>query len=260
LRQLLPYAKFTPLADDSAPEVLVAGCGTGSHAVIAADRFGGVRALAIDLSLSSLGYAMRKTREMRITNIEYAQADILRLGEIGRTFDIIESVGVLHHLGDPFAGWRVLLSLLRPGGFMTLGFYSEIARKHLIEARELIAARGYASTPEDIRRFRQEALRIATPNLQRLSDAQDFYSTSECRDLLFHVQEARLTLGQIEAFLRECALQFLGFELDPQVLQQYRTQFSDDLSATHLGNWARFEADNPRTFAQMYKFWIQKQP
>ncbi len=32
-----------------------------------------------------------------MTNIEYAQADILKLGDIGRTFDIIESVGVLHH-------------------------------------------------------------------------------------------------------------------------------------------------------------------
>jgi tetratricopeptide (TPR) repeat protein/2-polyprenyl-3-methyl-5-hydroxy-6-metoxy-1,4-benzoquinol methylase len=259
LRLLLPFATFTPLSDDSAPQVLVAGCGTGSHAVIAADRFGGVRVLAIDLSLSSLGYAMRKTREMGITNIEYAQADILRLGEIGRTFDIIESVGVLHHLGDPYAGWRVLLSLLRPGGFMTLGFYSEIARKHLIEARALIAARGYAgSTPDDIRRFRQEALMSASPDLQRLTDAQDFYATSECRDLVFHVQEHRLTLGQIESFLGECGLHFLGFELDQLVLKEYRARFSDDPSATNLGNWARFEADNPRTFAQMYKFWIQK--
>jgi tetratricopeptide (TPR) repeat protein/ubiquinone/menaquinone biosynthesis C-methylase UbiE len=260
LRRMLPFATFTPLPDDSGPRVLVAGCGTGSHALIAANRFGGLSVLAIDLSLSSLGYAMRKTREMRVTNIEYAQADILRLGEIGRTFDIIESVGVLHHLGDPFAGWRVLLSLLRPGGFMTLGFYSEIARRHLIEARELIAARGFAGTPDDIRRFRQEALMSASPDLQRLIDAQDFYSTSECRDLLFHVQEHRLTLGQIEAFLGECGLQFIGFELDPQVLQQYRARFRDDPAATNLGNWARFEADNPRTFAQMYRFWIQKQP
>ena len=260
LRRQLPFAPFTPMPDDSAPRVLVAGCGTGSHAVIAADRFGGVRVLAIDLSLSSLAYAVRKTREMRITNIEYAQADILRLGEIGRTFDIIESVGVLHHLGDPFAGWRVLLSLLRPGGFMMLGFYSEIARRHLIEARELIAARGYVGTPDDIRRFRQEALMSASPDLKQLRDAQDFYATSECRDLLFHVQENRLTLGQIESFLGESALQFVGFELDLPVVQQYRARFSDDPRATNLGNWARFEADHPHTFVQMYRFWIQKQP
>ena len=260
LRRLAPFAAFKPMADDSAPQVLVAGCGTGSHAIIAAHRFRGVHVLAVDLSLSSLAYAKRKTRELGVTNIDYAQADILRLGDLARRFDIIESVGVLHHLGDPFAGWRILLSLLRPGGFMNLGFYSELARRHLVPARELIATGGYASTADDIRRFRQDVVKATSPELQQLVDAQDFYSTSECRDLLFHVQEARLTLDQIETFLAECGLRFIGFELDPKILRQYRARFSDDPSATNLGNWARFEADNPDTFAEMYKFWIQKPP
>ena len=260
LRSMAQFAAFTPMADDSAPQVLVAGCGTGSHAIIAAHRFRGAHVLAVDLSLSSLAYAKRKTRELGITNIEYAQADILRLGELARSFDVIESVGVLHHLGDPFAGWRILLSLLRPGGLMTLGFYSERARKHLIPAREFIVAGGYAGTPDGIRRFRQEVLMAPDPELQRLKDAQDFYSTSECRDLLFHVQENRLTLDQIASFLAECGLRFIGFELAPQVLRDYRARFSDDPAATNLDNWARFEADNPDTFQEMYKFSIQKPP
>lgn len=258
LRRMLPFATFTPMSDDSAPQVLVAGCGTGSHSIQAAQRFRGARLLAIDLSLSSLGYAIRKTHELGITNIEYAQADILRLGDLGRSFDIIESVGVLHHLGDPFAGWRILLSLLRPGGFMTLGFYSKLAREHLVKIREFIAARGYVGSADDIRRFRQDALMSAMPEVQRLIDTQDFYSTSECRDLLFHVQETGLTLDQIESFLDECGMQFIGFELELQVPLRYRACFSDDPSATNLGNWARFETDNPNTFSQMYKFWIQK--
>ena len=37
-----------------------------------------------------------------------------------------------------------------------LGFYSEIARRHVVKAREIIAARGYGSTHDDIRRFRQD--------------------------------------------------------------------------------------------------------
>ena len=86
----------------------------------------------------------------------------------------------------------------------------------------------------------------------------DFYSTSDCRDLLFHVQEHRLTLGQIESFLAEFGLHFIGFELDPRVLHQYRARFTDDPSCTNLRNWARFEADNPDTFIGMYQFWIQQ--
>jgi tetratricopeptide (TPR) repeat protein/2-polyprenyl-3-methyl-5-hydroxy-6-metoxy-1,4-benzoquinol methylase len=259
LRSSLPFAPFTPMPDDSAPEALIAGCGTGMHSIFAAQRFRGIRVLAIDLSLSSISYAKRKTLELGITNIEYAQADILKLGDIARTFDIIESGGVLHHLADPFIGWRILLSRLRPGGFMGLGFYSELARRHVVKAREFIAAHGYSSTPDDIRRFRQDlTAKDMSVELQWLSKQPDFYSMSDCRDALFHVQEHRLTLGQIESFLSELGLHFIGFELDAQVLHQYRARFADDPSCTNLRNWACFEADNPETFAGMYKFWIQK--
>jgi hypothetical protein len=229
------------------------------HSIFVARRFRGVRVLAIDLSLSSISYAKRKTRELGLTNIEYAQADILKIGDIARTFDIIESVGVLHHLADPFMGWRTLLSRLRPGGFMSLGFYSELARRHVVRAREFIAARGYANTPDDIRRFRQDLIvKDMSVELQWLSKTPDFYSTSECRDLLFHVQEHRLTLGQVEAFLAEFGLQFIGFQLDPRVLNKYRARFADDPTGTNLRNWALFEADNPDTFVGMYEFWIQQ--
>jgi len=35
-------------------------------------------------------------------------------------------------------------------------------------------------------------------------------------------------------------------------------RFTDDQFGTNLRNWARFEADNPDTFAGMYRFWIQQ--
>jgi tetratricopeptide (TPR) repeat protein/2-polyprenyl-3-methyl-5-hydroxy-6-metoxy-1,4-benzoquinol methylase len=258
-RRSMPFAPFTPMPDDRAPEVLIAGCGTGSHSILVTKQYHGVRVLAIDLSLSSISYAVRKTQELGITSVKYAQADILRLDDLARSFDIVESIGVLHHLAEPFIGWRILLSRLRPGGFMHLGFYSELARKHVVKAREFIAAHGYASTPEDIRRFRRDlTMQVANAELQWLGEISDFYSTSECRDLLFHVQEHRLTLGQIESFLEEFGLQFIGFELASTVLYQYRARFTDDTSATNLRNWACFEADNPNTFIGMYRFWIQK--
>ena len=67
-----------------------------------------------------------------------------------------------------------------------------------------------------------------------------------------------MTLGQIESFLVEFGLIFIGFELDPRVLLQYRTRFADDPSGTNLRNWAHFETDNPYTFTGMYQFWIQR--
>ena len=41
------------------------------------------------------------TRKAGLHNVEYAQADILKLGTLGRSFDRIEAMGVLHHLADP---------------------------------------------------------------------------------------------------------------------------------------------------------------
>jgi SAM-dependent methyltransferase len=260
LRRLLPFARFAPLADEHAPQVLVAGCGTGRDAIFVARQYRGARVLAIDLSLDSLGYAQRKTAQLGLTNIEYAQADILRLGDCPRTFDVIGAVGVLHHLADPLAGWRVLLTRLRPGGFMCLGLYSRIARRSVLAAREFIAARGYAATPEGIRAFRQEVQSADTrAEVRSLTRSLAFYSMSECRDLAFNVQERQLTLPEIEAFLGQLRLRLLGFELDPRVLGQYRARFADDPGCTSLRNWTRFEADNPDTFTAMYKFWVQRE-
>ena len=93
-----------------------------------------LRVLAIDLSLASLSYAKRKTDEAGLRNIEYGQADILRLGALGRRFDMVDCGGVLHHLGDPLAGWTVLRSLLHPGGVMRIALYSELARRNIVAA------------------------------------------------------------------------------------------------------------------------------
>jgi 2-polyprenyl-3-methyl-5-hydroxy-6-metoxy-1,4-benzoquinol methylase len=259
LHRALPFAAFTPMSDDTRPEVLIAGCGTGSDAIFVAGRFRGSRVLGIDLSLSSISYAKRKTQELGLTNIDYAQADILKIGDIVRRFDVISAIGVLHHLADPFNGWRILLSLLRPGGFMCLGLYSRLARRHLVRAREFIAERGYTGTPDDVRRFRQDVLaQDAGAELRSLSNSQSFFSLSDCRDLAFHVQEQHLTLAQIESFLADHGLQFLGFELDLRILDQYRTRFAEDPNCISLSNWANFEAENPDTFSSMYRFWIHQ--
>ena len=89
------------------PQILVAGCGTGQHSIATANKFKNSCITAIDLSLNSLGYAKLKTEQLGITNIEYLQADILDLDLLNKDFDVIESVGVLHHMADPVAGWKV---------------------------------------------------------------------------------------------------------------------------------------------------------
>ncbi len=259
LRRKFPLVPLAREAATDGIDVLIAGCGTGQHAIETSRLFRGARVLAIDLSRNSLGYARRKTLELGIVGIEYAQADLLQVGSLGRKFDLIESVGVLHHLADPWAGWRALLAVLRPHGIMRLGFYSEAARRNIVKARAFIAQKGYGATPDDIRKCRQDFLDPGvSAELRSVAALPDFFSVSECRDLLFHVQEHRMTLDRIDAFLRENRLGFVGFEIGDDVRRAYRARFPGDHAEVDLAQWQRFENDNPDTFIDMYQFWVQK--
>jgi 2-polyprenyl-3-methyl-5-hydroxy-6-metoxy-1,4-benzoquinol methylase len=235
-------------------DILIAGCGTGAHSIDTAGRFAQTQVLAIDMSRASLAYARRKTRALGLDNIEYGQADILKLASLGRQFDVIEAAGVLHHLADPAAAWRLLLSLLRPNGLMFVGLYSAAARRPLGPARTLIAERGYKPVADDIRACRQ-----AVMTRHGLPPFSDFSSTSGCRDLLFNVMEHEFTIPDIAAFLDANRLTFLGFgQLPPDIRERFRQQFPDPAARRDLAAWHAFEQKNPYTFGNMYFFWVQK--
>jgi len=239
-------------------DVLIAGCGTGLSTIAFAHQTRSARVIAIDLSRASLAYAKRMAQYFGLTNIEFAQADILRLGAIDRQFDFIDASGVLHHLADPWQGWRVLLLLLRPGGVMQVGLYSSLGRQNVVAGRALIAQRGYQPTAPDIRRCRQDIIAAADPLLRSLVARHDFYTTSECRDLLFHVQEHRITLSEIKAFIAANKLSFAGFMLDPTVMRKFAARFPERGAITDLDRWHQFETEAPDTFAGMYRFQVRK--
>jgi tetratricopeptide (TPR) repeat protein/SAM-dependent methyltransferase len=240
-------------------DYLIAGCGTGRHAATMARLFGKLRVTAIDLSKASLGYAKYKTDSLGLTDIAYGQADILAIRTIEKTFDVIDSVGVLHHMADPQAGWRALLGVLRLRGCMRIGLYSEIGRRHIVAARRLIAEWGYGQSDDEIRQSRQDLLACSEGSPEReATKSWDFYSLSECRDLLFHVQEHRLTFPQIGQFLAAHDLELIGLELDAPARQQYGERFPHDKPMTDLKSWHVFEQENPDLFRAMYYFWVQR--
>ncbi len=260
--------------------ILIAGCGTGQEALQFAKAFPQASVLAIDMSLASLSYGMRKAAEYGIGNIEFRQADILRLGEIDRKFDLVSSSGVLHHLREPLAGWKVLLGLLKPRGYMQIALYSEAARRDIVAAREVIASSfttslvpgyrlalrerilttgRYTNDLEGMRRFREDCPEILDrKTLEGLLTFRDFFSASECRDLLFHVMEHRFTLPQIEKILGELGLEFLAFTLPNSIRNRYLQEYPGDVELASLENMTAFEAEHPDTFKAMYVFWLRK--
>lgn len=239
------------------PDVLIAGCGTGQQVVTAASRYRNAKIVAIDISRASLAHAQRRAQLLGIENVRFVRADILELGALNHRFHVIESSGVLHHLADPMTGWRMLNRLLRPGGLMNIGLYSELGRQSIVAAQSWIAERGYEPSADHIRRCRAEILAMPPENpLAALCNSIDFYNLSSCRDLLFHAQEHRFTLAQIRSVLDSLGLNFLRFDVPNAA--GYRLRFPDDPAMTSLDNWEAYERDHPDTFSGMYQFWLQK--
>ncbi|MBS0308397.1 MAG: tetratricopeptide repeat protein [Proteobacteria bacterium] len=260
LQARFPLRRFDDAEHIVTPQILIAGCGTGSDAVQVANSFAAADILAVDMSLSSLSYAKRATQEYGIGGIDFRQADILGLAVLERQFDIVVSSGVLHHMGDPLAGWRVLTDLLRPGGYMNIGLYSRRARHEVNAARAAIQTGGYAATLQDIRRFRADVMdgRCAI-DIGSLAQSPDFYSTSACRDLLFHVQEHVFSPLEIQTCIEQLGLELIGFEFsNPEALRRYHARFPDNPAADVLANWEILETEHAQIFAGMYQFWLRK--
>jgi Flp pilus assembly protein TadD/2-polyprenyl-3-methyl-5-hydroxy-6-metoxy-1,4-benzoquinol methylase len=239
------------------PAILIAGCGTGQHSIGTASRFSDCQVTAVDLSLASLAYAKRKTAELGITNLEYLQADILKLNNLDQKFDIIESAGVLHHMDEPMAGWRVLTDLLKPSGLMMIGLYSELARQHIVGVRKEIALLRVGTSESEIREFRRSLAESNDENHQLLTTSGDFFSLSALRDLIFHVQEHRFTLPQIKKCLDELGLKFCGF-VTKDFISNFMEFHGKDADIYDLALWHQYEESNPQAFAAMYQFWCQK--
>ena len=239
------------------PQILIAGCGTGEHSITTASTFKNCDVLAIDLSLSSLAFAKRKAEELGISNIEYMQADILDLKALNRKFDIIESVGVLHHMNNPMVGWKVLADCLNTGGLMRIGLYSELARKSIVQIRDEIEHLNIESSYDAMKLFRNKIGSSEEESHKLIVSSLDFYSMSAFRDLLFHVQEHRFTIPQIEASLTQLGLMFCGFET-VHVVQKFKLKNFTENALYDLEKWDTFEKENPKVFAGMYQFWCQK--
>jgi 2-polyprenyl-3-methyl-5-hydroxy-6-metoxy-1,4-benzoquinol methylase len=238
-------------------KILIAGCGTGYEPLNLAVLYPEAHITAIDLSVPSLAYGKQKAVEFGIKNIEFMQADILQLENLGQQFDLVSCVGVLHHMQDPVEGWRKLLTCLKPDGLMKIALYSEIARESVVLCRNWINEQGFASTPEGIRDFRQAIMDLDDTNpLKDIVNWTDFFSMSMCRDLAFHVQEHNVTLPWIKSVLDDLGLSCLSMRIsNPLFRKEYLSMYPDDPALTNLDNLHDYEKHNPRTFRDMYQFW-----
>ncbi|MEJ2042571.1 MAG: methyltransferase domain-containing protein [Reinekea sp.] len=239
-------------------KVLIAGAGTGKHALHVARYFRNVEVLAIDLSKQALAYAQRQATRYGIRNIRFLCADILQLQALDEKFHVIECSGVLHHMKSPEDGLKTLKTLLKPQGLIKLGLYSYQARTVVRQIRRMIAEFDLPCNLSGIRTVRQSILEGKMPyDFSGILSSPDFYSSSGCRDLLFHVQESQYEPKELQQWMATEDLNFLGFILSSATRAGYRNLYPEDTRMTNLDNWQIYEQQHPAAFATMFQFYVQ---
>jgi SAM-dependent methyltransferase len=141
-REFWDYLKPIEGGDLQGKVVLDAGCGNGRF-VLEAGAAGARDVIGVDLS-ASVDVAFEATRSA--SNLHIVQASIFDL-PVRRPLDVIYSIGVLHHLEDPEAGFRRLIGYVAPGGIIAIWVYSREGNEWFIRWVEPLRRRVTSRLP-----------------------------------------------------------------------------------------------------------------
>ncbi len=262
LRHEFPHAKLPRHLLEDNLNILIAGCGTGRHAINVAKYFNGVKVLAVDISQSSLAYARHMAQQLNIDNIDFKLADLTKLSVLGKKFSIIECSGVLHHIRHYKKALSNLLSNLKPNGLIKISLYSKRTREPITQVRGLFKQDQIQSDRHKIQVTRHAIMQSEViKNKIGITSSDDFYSMSGTVDMLFHEYEKQYTPIMIKKLCGEFQLAFLGFSnLSHKTKMDFKAFHGKHADLLDLKQWDEFEEKHPHTFANMFQFYCQYQP
>lgn len=195
--------------------ILDAGCGTGVGTEYLVHLNPKASVTAIDLSPEALRVAKERCQRSGATRVNFQQLNVEEVQQLDGQFEMINSVGVLHHLPDPIVGIKALAEKLAPGGIMHIFVYGELGRWEVQLMQNAIALlqpenyqegvkigrQLFASLPEDNRIVKREKERWALDN-QRDACFADMY---------VHPQEIDYNINTLFELIQESGLEFVGF-------------------------------------------------
>jgi SAM-dependent methyltransferase len=147
------YFRDLDLAGLSGKVGLDAGCGKG--------RFTRFLAAYLDAEVALDGSSAVEAAGRNLAdqdNVMVLKSDLRHAPFAPESFDFISSLGVLHHLDDPFEGFQRLVGLLAPKGQILLYLYSRPADGGIRSAALQVAAQ-----------VRRVTVRMSHPMLKRVS-------------------------------------------------------------------------------------------
>ncbi len=202
--------------------ILDAGCGTGVGTEYLVHLNPEADVVGIDLSAGAVAVATERCQRSGANRVAFHNLSIYDVDQIPGEFDLINCVGVLHHLPDPIRGIQALAKKLAPGGIFHIFVYAELGRWEIQLTQAAIALlqgdrQGdykdgvqvgrtlFSSLPEQNRLRKREETRWALEN-QR----------DECfADMYVHPQEIDYNVKTLFELIDASGLDFVGFS-NPQ--------------------------------------------
>ncbi|MBD2089639.1 class I SAM-dependent methyltransferase [Microcoleus sp. FACHB-1515] len=257
--------------DRSNIRILDAGCGTGVGTEYLVHLNPQADITAIDLSSGALAVAQERCQRSGANRVKFHHLSLYDADQLEGEFDLINCVGVLHHLPDPIRGIQSLAKKLAPGGLMHIFVYGELGRHEIKLMQQAIALlqgdqRGdykdgvqvgrqiFASLPEKNRLVQREQERWSIEN-QR----------DECfADMYVHPQEIDYNIDTLFELIDASSLEFVGFS-NPRVwdLNRLLGKAPDLIDRVqNLSDRQRYrliELLDPETIAH-YEFFLARPP
>jgi SAM-dependent methyltransferase len=182
--------------------VLDVGCGAGWLSNSVCHHYG-ASVLGIDFNSVAVARAREVAAAMGI-DTRFETADLFTF-EPEKPFDVVLSVGVLHHTDNCLAAVRRCCeTFVRPGGHVMIGLYHSYGRRPFLEHfREM--QRSGASEQEMFERYRK---------LHAQLEKDETHLRSWFRDQVLHPHETQHTLKEMVPILEETGMELLSTSIN----------------------------------------------
>ena len=198
--------EFAQTLDRSIPadaSIIDVGTGTGQLSAYLSLRRKNV--WGIDFSDSSLGKAIRLKKKLNLTSLTLKKVDIMdpaQIESIGMKFDYLLCLGVLHHTEDAYRGFRNILQLLKPGGYVALGLYNIFGRLPL-KARIFLAKTIFKNNDT----VKDYFIKLQIGEIEDRERARGWWN-----DQYLHPHETTHSVGEVLKWFRQNSIEFTGNE------------------------------------------------
>lgn len=198
--------------------ILDAGCGSGVGTEYLVHLNPQAQVVGIDLSAGTLAVAKERCQRSGADRVEFHHLSLYDVDQIPGEFDLINCVGVLHHLPDPIRGIQALAPKLAPGGLMHIFVYAELGRweiQLMQQAIALLQGDRQGDYKDGVKVGRQ-IFSALPPNNRLVKREQERWSLEnqkdECfADMYVHPQEIDYNIDTLFDLIDASGLEFVGF-------------------------------------------------